>query len=214
MRYPEGHVEPDGHNLRRSKMKQISPQTPIYKFFLRDYQEPIELSHAIRDLKITRMIYTFVHSYIDEDEFTLKTDVIKYGKGADYEWQRGTWGSRVYRQAGNIPGWTNPLTGPNGEEMLLDYLPNYQVRTQRIVHKDDIIVMVADFTNYKFLSESQFDTELRQVENHYIEQYNQCHGFNPAGNSISETASKNKGIVADVTWKSLFFESKQLLNYD
>lgn len=195
-------------------MKQITPQIPVHKFFLRDFQEPIELSYAIKDLGITRMIYTFVHLYIDRDEFSVKSDVIKYGKGADYEWQRGTWGSRVYRQAGNIPGWTTPLTGPNGEEMLLDYLPKYEVRTDRKVHKDDVIVLVADFTNYKFLAESQFDVELRQFENHYIEQYNQQYGMNPAGNAISESASKNKGIVADNTWNNLFFKDKEILNYE
>lgn len=195
-------------------MKQLAPNIPVHKFFLRDYQEPIELSYAIGKLSITRMIYTFAHLYVDRDELTVKTDVIKYGKGADYEWHRGTWGSRVYRQAGNIPGWTNPLTGPNGEEMLIDYLPKYQVRTGRIVHKNDVIVLVADFTNYKFLSESQFDVELRQFENHYIEKYKQNYGVNPAGNAISETASKNKGIVSDETWEGLFVGNKQILNYE
>ena len=188
-------------------MKNIIAQRTRYDFYLRDYNDPIELSRAIGQLKITRMVYSFVHLYYNG--ITLKTDVIKYGKGADLEWQRGTWGSRVYRQAGNITGWNRPLTGDSGKEMREDYIPTYQQRTGRNVDKNQIIVLIWDFTDYKFLSEDQFDVELRKVENYFIEEYRNKHGINPAGNVISESAAKNASVVSDATWNNLFAEVKE-----
>ena len=88
-------------------MQHILAQNPQYILSLKNYAEPIEVSHAIKNLKITRMIYGFIHNYVENNQAT--TDVFKYGQGADYEWQRGCWGTRIYRQAGNIPGWTNML---------------------------------------------------------------------------------------------------------
>ena len=44
---------------------------------------------------------------------------------------------------------------------------------------------------------------------YFIEEYRNEHGFNPAGNAISETAAKNASVVADVTWDNLFAEIKE-----
>jgi len=185
-------------------MKTILNQQPSYHFYLRDYRNPINLSHAIATIGMTRYLYAFVHLFPNPETFSMDTDVIKYGKGADFEWQKGTWGSRVYRQAGNIPGWDVMLSGPNGEEMLTEYLPAYQTRHNRSVHRNDVVVMIWDFTTYQFPSESQFDVTLRQFEDFLIQQYKDSHnGVSPAGNT-NRAILPNRTVVSDVIFGALF----------
>lgn len=184
-------------------MKSILQQIPFYQFSLRDYKHPKNLSHAIGVIGSTRYCYAFVHVYHDNNEFMIKSAVIKYGKGADFEWQKGNWGDRVYRQAGNIPGWDVMLTGDSGKEMSRDYIPAYQAQYNRPVHKDDVIVLLWDFTNYKFTSEHQWDLCLRQFENFLIEEHERNHGSRPPGN-VKNAAMPNATVVSDKTFADLF----------
>lgn len=184
-------------------MKSILQQIPFYKFYLRDYKHPKNLSHAVGVIGSTRYCYAFVHLYHDPEEFDIKSSVIKYGKGADFEWQKGNWGDRVYRQAGNIPGWDLMLTGPNGSEMLTEYIPAYQNKHNRMVHKDDVIVLIWDFTTYTFLSEHQWDLCLRQFESFLIDEHERNFGFRPPGN-LKNAAAPNTTVVSDQTFNTLF----------
>lgn len=184
-------------------MKNIIQQRPLYKFYLRDYQNPVNLSHAIGSIGATRYIYGFAHLFINQETAEMQSAMIKYGKGADYEWQKGAWGNRVYRQAGNIPGWDYMLTGPNGSEMLTEYIPAYQDKYKRMVHKDDVVVMLWDFTTYRFLSEHQWDLCLRQFENYFIEEHEKRHGFKPPGN-VKSAVTANVTVVSDQTFNTLF----------
>jgi hypothetical protein len=185
-------------------MKTIINQQNSYCFYLRDYKNPVNLSHAIGAVGITRYIYAFVHLFANTDSFGLSSEIIKYGKGADLEWQKGAWGNRVYRQAGHIPGWDSMLNGPNGSEMFTEYLPAYQARYNRSVHKNDVTVMIWDFTTYKFPSESQFDVTLRQFEDFFIEEYKRSHnGISPVGN-VNRAIIPNQSVVADVIFDTLF----------
>lgn len=80
--------------------------------------------------------------------------VIKFGKAADSEWVYGSWGNRVYRQAGGISGWVEgelACTSAKKMQVLMqEYFPN--------VKKDDIIISVFDHT-----------AELEGAEKHVIE---------------------------------------------
>lgn len=182
-------------------MQHILSQQPQYILSLKNYAEPIEVSHAIKNLKITRMIYGFIHNYVENNQAA--TDVFKYGQGADYEWQRGCWGARIYRQAGNIPGWTNMLYGPNGKEMRV-ITDDYINATGRIVHKNDVTILVYDFTNFVFPTESQFKRYLEKVENYLIEDYRNTYHKNPIGNIKDEAHAKNSSSVTDAQFNTLF----------
>jgi len=185
-------------------IRQVLLQLPQYIFYLKNYNAPIELSHEIKKLKMTRMIYEVQHLYYGTNNPI--TDIIKYGQGADNEWERNnTWGSRIYRQAGNIPGWgKNMLTGPNGEDMKF-IIKDYTNATKRIVHKDDIAFKVWDFTNFKFPSKSRFKRYLEKVENHLIEEYIcQNSGNMPIGNIKTESHAKEFSFVDDSHFDSLF----------
>jgi len=184
-------------------IKQVLAQVPRHIIYLKNYSSPIELSWNIKNLGITRMVYSFAHMYTEEEQ--LLADILKYGQGADYEWQRGTWGSRVYRQSGNIPGWgETTLQGPNGKEMKY-IVDQYVQETGRIVHKDDVAVVVWDFTNFKFPSEQFFKKFLEKVENYLIENYQTKHnGKMPVGNIKDEAHAKEFSFVEDAQFNSLF----------
>ena len=184
-------------------MKSIIQQLPFYQFYLRDYTHPKNLSHAIGVIGSTRYCYAFTHLYRDTEKFTINSAVIKYGKGADFEWQKGNWGDRVYRQAGNIPGWDVMLTGESGEEMIKNYIPAYQAKYNRTVHKDDVAVLLWDFSTYKFISEHQWDLCLRQFENFFIEEHERNFGFRPPGNT-KNAVTPGTTVVSDQTFDTLF----------
>lgn len=181
-------------------IQQDLASVPYYVFSLKNYRNPIELSHHFSQRDIKTYIYGFTHSYAPGHPY----DVIRYGQSNDNEWQRGTFGSRVYREAGNIPGWARPLTGPNGEEMRLDYLPRYQSKTGRIVHKDDVAVQVWDFTNFNFPSISQIQLYLEKVEHHQMTEYANVKGYIPHGNKSDEGHAANKTFVSDELFGTLF----------
>lgn len=181
-------------------IQQALASVPYYVFSLKNYRDPIDLSHDFADLNIRTYIYGFTHSYAPGHPY----DVIRYGQSNDNEWRRGTFGSRVYRESGNIPGWHRPLTGPNGEEMLLEYLPRYQGNTGRIVHKDDVAVQVWDFSNFDFPSRAQIQLYLEKVEHYQMTQYQKAHGHIPYGNKSSESHAEKKTFVCDDLFDSLF----------
>lgn len=184
-------------------MKDILQQLPRHTLQLVDFHGYREVSKAIGNLKMTKMIYSFVHLYKNDSD-QLTADILKYGKAADNEWITGNWGDRVYRQAGHIPGWSKMLGAGSGEEMM-DVVANYTQQTGRIVHKDDVAIVLYDFTNFKFPVQDKFGKYLEKVENYLIEQYqSKNQGRNPVGNIKDEAHAKNVTFVTDDHFKKLF----------
>jgi hypothetical protein len=184
-------------------MKAILQQLPRHVLHLNNFQGYREVSWAIGNLKMTKMIYSFVHVYKD-DSGQITADVLKYGKAADNEWMSGNWGDRVYRQAGHISGWHKMLGSGSGEEMI-DVVANYTQQTGRFVHKDDVSIVIYDFTNFKFPVQDKFGKYLEKVENYLIENYRSTHqGRNPVGNIKDESHAKNMTFVTDDLFNELF----------
>lgn len=153
------------------------------------------------------MIYGFAHVFESNNQWL--ADILKYGQGADYEWQSGTWGSRIYRQAGNIPGWgSHALQGPNGAEMRT-VVSDYQQQTGRTVHKDKISIVVWDFTNYVFPDENFYKKFLAKIENYLIENYQNKNGKLPVGNIKTESHAKDFYYVDNKTLNNLFIFEDQ-----
>lgn len=185
-------------------IQQALASVPYYVFSLKNYEEPIEVSHDFGVLNIKSYIYGFTHSYAPGHPY----DMIRYGQSNDNEWRRGTFGSRVYREAGNIPGWARPLTGPNGSEMLHEYLPPYQNNTGRIVHKDDVAVQIWDFSDFDFPAADQVQLYLEKVEHYLMTEYEKIHKHIPHGNKSNEGHAANKTFVYDDLFESLFIKVK------
>jgi len=133
--------------------------------------------------------------------FTHITGTMKFGQSDNNEWEKGSWGERIYRQAWHIPGW-NIKCSPNmsGKEFLdtIAHYPN--------IHKDDVIVKIWDMTNYAFLSKDNHKFELTALENQLIEAYETMTGCTPIGNKQNLNFIKNKAVVSDSTLELFTFE--------
>lgn len=95
-------------------------------------------------------------------------DWINYGESSDNEWQRGTWGNRLYRKGGGIPGWNTTseyfegtfdigLHDTSAQEMRRlceNLLPD--------LVKDDVIIYIHDYT---------MEPCLRNETDRYIKQF-------------------------------------------
>lgn len=123
--------------------------------------------------------------------YTIRTtsgETIKEGKGNDDEWMSGTWGNRIYRQAGGIKGWgsleLNDSSANKTKELMAIYFPT--------VTKVDVIIDVHDFTDdFTGLDKAEIDRRLLNEEHDRIKAYTEIHGSPPKMNiQITKTRTR------------------------
>jgi hypothetical protein len=78
--------------------------TPTITINLNDIWDYTEIPHIMRNHMIAQYDYAFRRADL----------ILKYGLSAD---NSKIYGERIYRQAGNLPGWTKLLGGPSGSDM-------------------------------------------------------------------------------------------------
>ena len=152
-------------------------------------KHPAEIKGLMKAIGITRYCYAFIHNTI----------VMKYGQSSDNDWIRGSYGERIYRQAGFIPGWsTQRAPGSAGDDML-DVIPHF-----RNPNKNNVSIKIWDMTNYPFAVASDPRHELTQVEDQLIDNYVQTYGYTPVGNIREEKHIRTKTRVHDSLFNSIF----------
>jgi hypothetical protein len=122
--------------------------------------------------------------------FHTATEVIKEGKASDDEWMAGTWGNRVYRQAGGIAGWYSELNDTSANKMrekMRQFFPT--------VTKDQVQVTVYDHTDeLKNESKREIDRVLLNEENDRVRAHIIEHGVPPKLN-IQATRARRKPML-------------------
>jgi hypothetical protein len=150
----------------------------IFTFPLKDFTSPRDLCTKMKGVKF----YTYT--------FYTQTDIIKEGKAADTEWMSGTWGNRIYRQAGGIKGWTIELNDSSANKMreqMQKYFPD--------VTKDHVSITVYDYTDeLEGESNSEIDRVLLNKEDERVRAYINEHGVPPKLN-IQATKTRTKPIL-------------------
>lgn len=149
----------------------------ILTFPLSNFTSPRDLCAKMKGVKY----YTYT--------FYTQTDIIKEGKAADVEWMSGTWGNRIYRQAGGIRGWETELNDTSANKMreqMQKYFPD--------VTKDDVSVTVYDYTDeLQGESDDEIDRVLLNKEDERVRAYIIEHGVPPKLN-IQPTRTRRKPI--------------------
>jgi hypothetical protein len=131
--------------------------------------------------------------------FIYKSTVMKFGQSCDNDWQRGSFGERIYRQARFIPGWpTMAAAGSAGCDMaeLIKKFPG--------INKNQVCIKVWDMTNYPFSVQTDHRHELTVVENQLIAQHIDDFGYQPLGNIKDESYITKKSRVTDQMFDTLF----------
>lgn len=148
-----------------------------------------EIKQLMKTYGVKYYCYMFFHN----------SSTMKIGMSTDNDWQRGSYGERIYRQAFQIPGWpTKPSKKSAGNDMLdiIEHFPG--------INKNDVRIKVFDMTNYPFLCQNSPEYEVREFEKHLMDLYEQTNGGLPIGNIRDERELPKKGIVTDLTFNSLF----------
>ena len=148
-----------------------------------------EVKHIMKKIGVRDYCYAFIY----------KSTVMKFGQSGDNDWQRGSYGERIYRQARFIPGWpTTPAPGSAGSDMglLVKKFPG--------INKNQVCIKVWDMTGHSFSVQTDHRHELTVVENQLIAEHIKDFGYQPVGNIKDESYITKKSRVTDQVFDSLF----------
>jgi hypothetical protein len=149
-----------------------------------------EIKGIMKNMGITDYCYAFVH----------KNVVMKFGQSGDSDWQRGSYGERVYRQAFHIPGWpSTPSANSAGNDMR--DLVNKQFPG---INKNNVCIKIWDMTGFDFSVAHDHRHELTVLENQLIQAHISQFGSQPVGNVRDESHIQRKTRVTDEIFNSLF----------
>jgi len=108
--------------------------------------------------------------------FHNESRIIKHGKAADNEWEAGTWGNRIYRQAGGIPGWDGWELDDTSARQMREGME----RCFPHVNRHDVTVIVYDYTDeLEGKTEEEIDDRLLNEEHELVKQHLHEHGAPP-----------------------------------
>ena len=150
-----------------------------------------EIKGQMKKLGIRDYCYAFTHNNV----------VMKVGQSCDNDWQRGSYGERIYRQAHHIPGWpTIASPGSAGGDMraLAAKFPN--------INKNNVCIKVWDMTGFPFSVAHDHRHEMTVLENQLIQEHIKKFGYQPIGNIRDESNITKKTRVTDQMFNSLFDE--------
>jgi hypothetical protein len=133
---------------------------------LAELTTPREICPKMEEQGTKHYTYTFRYS----------SRIIKHGKAADNEWVTGTWGNRIYRQAGGIHGWDgyelDDISARKMREGMDEHFPS--------VDRRDVTITVYDYTDELIgKTEEEIDQRLLNEEHELVKQHLYEHGAPP-----------------------------------
>lgn len=155
---------------------------PVYEIDLAKLSQASDISIIMKILKVVDYVYTF--SY--------QGRIIKHGISVD---KKSNFGDRIYRQAGNLEGWSYRLRGPNGSDMRdIDNL--YFAETGEHLNRLGVKITVRDLTHVPSPSIVDEALHVKQLERQLIKEYTDQNNRLPIGNIKDESYIDNKTYVS------------------
>jgi hypothetical protein len=145
---------------------------------------PRDICHIMEMLNVKHFTYTF----------STKNEIIKEGKASDNEWASGTWGNRIYRQAGGIPGWnSNSLDDSSAKKMNVQMKQHFPA-----ISKNDVSITVHDYT-FELENEPQYEINrvLLNDENARVQKHINDVGVPPKLN-IQKTRHRKRPMFSEL----------------
>ena len=131
--------------------------------------------------------------------FFYKGIVMKVGMSADSDWERGSYGERIYRQSFHIPGWPKLASITSAGNDMLDVIKNFPS-----INKNDVCIKVFDLSNLNFAVKDNPKKEVNDFEKSLLSWHEKTYGCLPLGNLRDERLSPKKSQVTDIMFGSLF----------
>ena len=174
---------------------------PDYTIHLKNLTSPSEVMQFCKQQNIRNYAYAFIYnSPIEQRDFYLKI-----GRSAP----GGSIGERIYRQAGHVPGWAFPLTGPSGSDIahVIDLFEKTFPVNTKLLTINNVSICIWDVTNVvnTHLTDDAYPT--RVCENQLLDEYEEIHGCLPLGNLKDTRNEMMAPYVGREHYESLFEES-------
>ena len=159
---------------------------PQYRVELKDLKSAAEICQLMRTANVESFCYAFEY----------RRETMKFG--LQYTVTSNTYGERAYRQAWNIPGWSNTPLSTSGQDMLgiVENFPS--------IHKDAVTLHIWDMTNYPRASSLKPNFEVDKLERQLIKEHIARHGEPPIGNKNLEEHMDHATIIPDTVFDNLF----------
>lgn len=149
--------------------------------------KPRDICHVMEKFGIKYYVYTFKAG---------KT-VIKHGKAADKEWESGTWGDRIYRQASGIEGWREYELSNSAATKMRMLMSNHFPDLDR----HDISIVIYDYTaELENQTEEERDRVLLNEEDALVKAHVAKTGEQPKLN-IQKTKTRLKPVFPKDMWE-------------
>jgi hypothetical protein len=140
-----------------------------------------DIMRYCRQEGIRYMVY-----YIFWKSYLLKVGIQhKQGNGTNF-------GERPYTQAGWMPGWSKPclMRGRKTGEATQKMIALAEAKYGGTFHKDDVVVVLEDWTHYQFLAGTDDDAnrypEMQNAEEYAKADFHAKFGYYPVGNPKQE----------------------------
>lgn len=161
-----------------------------YELDLDQLDDYVDISHVLKSYRIIRYTY----------EFNCNNKTLKFGLSNDEKSHTPL--ERIYRLAGNLPGWNHCLSGPSGAEMK-EYCANFLDRYKIAVDRKNVLLRVYDFTDIPSPNISDPDHMTKKHERELIKQHSKQYGYLPPGNIKDESYRDNRPFVSVNSWNSI-----------
>lgn len=155
---------------------------PTYEIDLGDCDSYLAICDLMRPLGVIK--YTYI--------FKQDPHVIKIGMSADQKSHMPV--ERVYRLAGNLPGWVPRLSGPSGAEMI-GICESYKDIFGIPVNRTKTKLTIFDFTKIPSPNSSDENFLVKKHEWHLLENHQSQFGYLPPGNIKTEEHMANVAYV-------------------
>lgn len=170
---------------------------PDLNIHLKNLNSPADILQLCKRHNIQNYAYAFIFNnpLLHLDEW------LKIGRSAG-----GEIGERIYRQAGNVPGWSSPLQGPSGsdiKDIINKFEKNYPL-TLGMCNIDNISVRIWNVTDVLNEHLTDYAYPSRVCENELLNEYESIHGCLPIGNIKDTRKEMMKPYVSTSTWHVLF----------
>lgn len=161
--------------------------------------KPRDICHVMEKHGVKYYTYTFesTRNIIVNGKTKKSKEVIKHGKAADKEWESGTWGDRIYRQASGIDGWREYELNNSAATKMRSLMSNHFPDLDR----HSISIVIYDYTaELENQTEEERDRVLLNEEDALVKAHVAKTGEQPKLN-IQKTKTRLKPIFPKGMWE-------------